>query len=717
MPRLSLTRRRLLGLAAYLAAGGLTAACGSSSRRQQAPTAVGAATYLPQLPATPTAAAPDGRPESVWVDFVGLWNLSEYAAMYALLSPEAQARASATEFARYHQDLSARAGLRQVGTEITSSLVDGATAQVGYVKTLQTDVYGAIVERQSVRLSAAGGRWLLDWQPEQVLQALDYGCSLNISETANLRGAIYDRFGRPLAAFGARVVVGVVPGEVKDEAAMLEMLARVLEDDAEAVRARYANAGRPDWFMPVGELSAEQAQEHYADLSPMPGVLLREKPVRLYPEGPTCAHLTGYVGVITQEQLASMRPAGYREDDVVGQAGIERSFEQDLAGKRGSRLLVIGPGGDVRATAFERPAEPSRSLYTAIDLPLQRLAMSLLEGSRGGIVALDPRDGQVLVMASSPSFDPNAIMSGMSVEQWTALLEDEGRPLVNRACQAELPPGSVFKVVTETAALDTGVLQPQSGFTCNGVWSGLGSAWTVRCWLASGHGNISLERGLTASCNVVFAEAGRTLHDHDREALPRYAKAFGYGTRTGIGAVGESTGLVPTPAWKEQAVGESWFPGDSVNLAIGQGHLLVTVLQVANMLAAAGNGGTLYRPQLARGSGQSAAEVEAPVPEAIGQLPLRPEHLASIRTGLVDGCMTPGGTAYAALGSLSVPVAGKTGTAENPGTAPHAWFAGYAPADNPTIAIAIVVEHGGQGSLVAAPLFRRLVEAHLGLGG
>ncbi|NPV07569.1 MAG: penicillin-binding protein 2 [Anaerolineae bacterium] len=658
--------------------------------------------------------SPSQRPEEVWLSYADLWSREDYAGMYALLSPAARARFTAEVFTRLYQQLDQLTALQRVSIEITSSLVLSDRAEISYRVLLATGRFGTIMEDHTVGLASVDGHWRADWSPDQVLLALSEGASLNLEETDNLRGAIYDRAGRPLAVLGARVVVGVVPGEITDEGALLAALSEILDQDRADIKASYSRALRADWFMPVGELSPHQVQEHYARLNALPGVLLRERPIRYYPEGPGAAHLTGYVGVISSDQLERMRANGYREDDVIGQAGMERAFEPQLAGRRGARLLVLGPGGEVRSVAAERPPEPSQNVYSTIALPLQRAAMSLLEGKRGAIVALDPRTGQVLALASSPSFDPNAVTEGLSGSEWAALMEDEGRPLVNRATQAELPPGSVFKIVTETAALESGILTPESRFFCSGSWSGLGPSWSVSCWLPSGHGSLTLAEGLARSCNSVFAEVGKQLDAFDREALPQFARDFGFGSSTGLVGVSESPGLVPGPAWRQRALGQAWFPGDSVNLAIGQGDLLVTPLQIANMIAAVANGGTRYRPQLLLSIGSPESEGSSrSAPEVVGQLPISPEHLTSLRRSLLEGCMSPGGTAYAALGTMSTPVAGKTGTAENPGAAPHAWFAGYAPADDPIIAVAILIEHGGQGSLVCAPLFRQLVEPYL----
>jgi len=266
------------------------------------------------------------------------------------------------------------------------------------------------------------------------------------------------------------------------------------------------------------------------------------------------------------------------------------------------------------------------------------------------------------------------------------------------------------------AALEEGGFTPGSTFNCPGTWYGLGKDWPKTCWLERGHGQVNLVQALTVSCDVTFYELGKRLYELDPTLLPRYARLFGLGAPVGLGIAGEVAGLVPDADWKMAELGEAWFSGDSVNLAIGQGYLLVTPLQVASMVAAVGNGGTLYRPQLVLKVAASSEEPEQVFePQELGRLPVRPETLSAIQEGLLGAVIGPRGTATHAFEGMEVAVAGKTGTAENPDDDPHAWFAGYAPADDPLIAVAVVIENGGEGSQVAAPLFRQMVEAFFAL--
>jgi penicillin-binding protein 2 len=287
--------------------------------------------------------------------------------------------------------------------------------------------------------------------------------------------------------------------------------------------------------------------------------------------------------------------------------------------------------------------------------------------------------------------------------------------LVNRATQGTYPAGSVFKVVTIATGMEEGGLQANSTFTCQGTWTGLGPQLPKTCWLRSGHGRIPLNYALTVSCDITFYQVGLLLNGTDPALLPRFAKGFGLGAPTNLG-IEEAAGQVPDPEWYLQTYGWSWLPGDAVNLAIGQGDLLVTPLQIARLMAAVGNGGTLYEPRVVLQAGD---ELDRPQqvfePAAAGSLPVGADTLGIIQAALLDVTAHSAGTAYRAFEGLTLPVAGKTGTAESGQEKPHAWFAGYAPAENPEIAIAVIVENSGEGSTFAAPLFRKVVETYFGL--
>lgn len=653
--------------------------------------------------------------EEVALGFLESWERTDYQSMYALLSSSAQAEITQVEFVQYHHDVATEITMTALEAQLISLLQDGPRGQAAYRLMIDTVLVGRIEMDNLMSLSYADGRWRVNWSPGLIFRELEGGNILHMSRHAPSRGNIYDRYGAGLAVEDQAVTVGVVPGQIEDEDRLLTELGWILGLDAASIKEEYALA-RPDWYVPIGDLSFEASQAHYRALTSLPGVVLRDKWVRAYRDGSLAAHLVGYMGKIEQGEQAGWVAKGYSGDELVGKAGLERWGESYLAGQRGGTLVVLTPVGKPLVTIKEQPAVQSRSIYTTLDKRLQQMAEAMLGDERGAVVALDPNTGQILTMASRPAFDPNIFITGIDGGQWQVLASDVSRPLVNRATQGTYPPGSVFKIVTMAAALEEGGLTPGSTFNCPGIWYGLGKEWPKTCWLERGHGRVNLVQALTVSCDVTFYELGKRLYELDPTLLPRYARLFGLGAPTGLGVAEEVGGLVPDPDWKMAELGESWFPGDSVNLAIGQGYLLVTPLQVATMVAAVGNGGTLYRPQLVLKVSASSEEPELVFePQALGQLPVKPETLSAIQEGLLGATTSPGGTAYQAFKGMEVAVAGKTGTAENPDGDPHAWFAGYAPADDPQIAVVVVIENGGEGSQVAAPLFRQVVEAFFAL--
>ncbi|HHH41631.1 MAG TPA: penicillin-binding protein 2, partial [Chloroflexi bacterium] len=467
------------------------------------------------------------------------------------------------------------------------------------------------------------------------------------------------------------------------------------------------------------DIPAEVSVEHADLLLNTPGIQAHEKEGRTYWDDGVAPHVVGWVAPVPAEQLETYRAQGYRGDEWVGVAGLEAWGEPYLAGRHGGTLYLMSPTGQPLSILAHRDAVPSRAIYTTIDRPLQQQVQQILGDRKGAIVVLDVHTGAILALASGPSFDPNAFVGPGSGAERNAILADPDHPLVNRATQGTYPCGSVFKIVTMAAALEEGGMTPETTFWCPGYWEGLGPQYRKRCWKEEGHGNINLKDALTASCDVTFYAVGQALDGIDPGILPRFGRAFGLGVPTGLAEIPETPGLMPDPEWKQATYGENWWPGDSVNLAIGQGYLLVTPLQVARMMAAVANGGTLYRPYLVQrigAAGEAYPEVVAQ-PEAMGTLPISPEHLAVIREALAGVTTSPIGTAAHRFVGMSIPVAGKTGTAEAPGeeSLPHSWFAAYAPADEPEIAVVVMVENAGEGSSVAAPMVRQVVEAYYGL--
>jgi penicillin-binding protein 2 len=676
---------------------------------------------------TPTATPPPGGAELVATTFLAAWERGDLPGMYSLLSSRSQALVSQENFTARYRQFAEQGLITAVHPALKTALQQGDHAQAAFDVTYDTLLIGSFDKSGIVMpLVYDGGRWSVVWSDGLILPELAGGNVLYLQPRRPGRGNIYARDGSALAADGDVTTIGVVPGQITDEAAVLAVLAPLLEQSPDDLRARWADA-HPDWYVPLGDVPQDVAQAAYDQLSALAGVQLKSKSTRFYRDGGLAPHVIGYTGAIPAEQLDAYRAKGYSGDERVGLSGIESNYQDVLAGTFGGQLNVVTPLGDFVAKLAERPAAPPRSVYTTVDRRLQKNIQTILaapingQPARGAVVVLDPHSGAVLAMASAPSYDPNWFDPTSDYAGALAnLLSDPSHPLLNRATQGSYPAGSVFKIVTMAAALESGEYTPDTLYTCTGTWSGLGPDWIKTDWLPGGHGTITLKQGLTDSCDPYFYDVGLHLDQKDVTLLPGFARFFGLGQATGITGVAEDPGLVPDPLWKQQTVGEQWYPGDSVNLAIGQGYLLVTPLQIAQMLGAVANGGTLYRPYVVDHLAAAGGPDEQPAqPFASAQLPIAPDNLDAIREALHNVTVAPGGTARGVFVGLSVPVAGKTGTAENAGGAePHAWFAGYTQANDPThpdIVIVVLMENAGEGSAISAPIFRRIVEQYFGL--
>jgi penicillin-binding protein 2 len=456
-----------------------------------------------------------------------------------------------------------------------------------------------------------------------------------------------------------------------------------------------------------------------------PGVLVEVEPRRSYPHGTLASHVLGYVGQINPAELKTRVDLGYRMGDYIGKMGIEKELDAELKGRDGFQQMEVDSLGRGIKVLSSIPPIPGHSVTLTIDLALQQVAEGLLAGIAGSVVAIDPSDGSVLAAASSPAIDPNSFSHGLSQEEWDRLSHDPQHPLQNRIVQAQYPPGSVFKIVTAVAALESGVITPATSFSCRGALR-YGNR-DFRCWKKEGHGEISLHRALVESCDVFFYQVGLKA---GIDEIARVAREFGLGKATGLELGSESPGLIPDSAWKRRVRKEPWYSGETLSAAIGQGYDLVTPVQAAQLAATVANGGTVYRPHLIRrvddGSG-SVVRTGAVVAERTVRL--KPETLAVIKGGLWGVVNEPGGTGSGARVPGLV-VAGKTGTAQVVRMAAkgerqaagglesrdHAWFVCYAANGANQVAIAVIIEHGGHGGSVGAPIARRLVTELKSLG-
>ncbi|HTB23479.1 MAG TPA: penicillin-binding protein 2 [bacterium] len=524
------------------------------------------------------------------------------------------------------------------------------------------------------------------------------------------RGLILDRHLRVLVDNAPAVSVGITPAELpRDPAqaqAVVESLAGFLNLPLPAVEAKVASQRvRP--YAParlavdVDPGLVARLEERTASL---PGMTIWQDSKRSYPVA-EAAHVLGYVGEITQGQLERLKDRGYRLGDWLGQTGLESYYDEKLRGVDGGKEVRIDAGGHELGILREVPPQPGQNLVLTIDAGLQAVAEDAMGQDAGAIVALDPRNGEILAMVSKPDYPASAFAGRVDAKVWDALNHDERHPMDNRAVQGLYPPGSVFKIVTALAALQEGAITPETHFTCNGIfWI---STWPYRCWKEIGHGSIALEQAIIESCDIFFYQVGLKLKV---DALARWTRNFGFGTKTGIDLPDEQAGVVPDPAWKQLKEGLPWFPGNTVMMAIGQGYMQATILQLARATAAVANGGFLVHPHLLKSVTSSEGDqVETePVAKSV-DLGLNPDYVSLVQRGMEGAVESPRGTASRArVDGLSV--AGKTGTAQNSQGEDHAVFVCFAPVESPQVAIAIIVEHGGEGGLSAAPIAKRMLE-------
>jgi penicillin-binding protein 2 len=531
-----------------------------------------------------------------------------------------------------------------------------------------------------------------------------------------LRGRIYDRAGRLLASNRPGFNIYWNRERVRDEEATAASLAAMLEVTPGEIRSLLeAASGRPS-FQPVliGEgVAFRVAAAVDARRLELAGIRVEEEPVRDYDRGAALAHVIGYLREASEREIRSSGPRPESErlilGDVVGKTGIERLHDSGLRGTKGAYLVKVDSFGR-RLSVEHREREPvdGVDLQLTLDLDLQIALVEALGERQGAGVFLDPRDGAILALASSPSFDPNLFSGRLTREAWRGLTEDGRHPLQNRALQGRYPPGSTFKVVAAAAGLAEGVITRETRAWCPGHARFYGR--THRCWKRGGHGWVDLHAAIRGSCNIYFYNLGKTL---GVDTLARWAKRFGLGAQTGVDLGGDAAGTIPSKAWKRETIGEIWYPGETISIAIGQGYLEVTPLQMARLAAAVANGGVLVRPHLTAPPPDQGGE-----PESVG---LAPAHLARLRAGLEAVVNETGGTG----GRCRLPdvrVAGKTGTVQvvsdpgpdGEGPEDHSWFIGYAPAEAPTVAFAVIVEHGGHGSERAAPVVRKVLDVLFG---
>jgi cell division protein FtsI/penicillin-binding protein 2 len=652
--------------------------------------------------------------------------VENYTGMYAMLTQASQAALSQTDFAARYTNALDTMSVSNTSYNILSSLTNPQSAQVAFHVVYHTVLFGDIARDINVNLILENDAWKIQWDDSLILPELAGGKHLAATHVPPARGDIYDRNGNAIVTQTDADALGLVAGDVSSdhESALINLLFRLTGIRPETIRSAYENYKTGD-YVPVGEASADAVNK--TGVSAFSGVTISPYTSRFY-EPNTAPHAVGYTLYISKEDVSTYKRLGYNGTERVGFEGIEKWGEQYLHGRDQASLYVDGAPSNVLAQATSQPAD---SIYMTVDEDLQQQAQAAMDGLPGAIVVMEVNTGKVLAMVSSPSYDPNLYDTNNFNMQFglTNMLNDSSQPTFNRATQGQYPLGSVFKIVTMAAALESGVFTPASTYDCQYSFTDIPGTtlydWTWQdcqdlklntgATTCSGpsytpSGLLTLPEGLMRSCDPWFYHIGLTLFTQDggkyKDDISNMAKAFGLGKATGIGQVAEAEGSIPNPT-----------DGlDATSIAIGQGKVLVTPLQVATFISAVANGGTLYRPQLVEKiQPVSGDPINVFKPQANGTLPVSAENLAVIQAAMRQVAVNPLGTAYYTLGNFGITTAAKTGTAESGAVEPHAWFAGYSMENNPNkpdIAVAVLVNNKGEGATWAAPIFRRIMEIY-----
>lgn len=538
------------------------------------------------------------------------------------------------------------------------------------------------------------------------------------------RGLVFDRHGELLANNVPSFNLYLFLEDISNKKAVLDQLTRLIHLDRAEMERKIGLPKNNVPYMPVKikeGLSLKEValiESHRLDLA---GTLLEPEPQRNYLYGPLAAHLLGYVGEISFAQLQNPENSDILAGTSVGQSGIEKTYDPYIRGEVGHKIIEVDAvGHEMKVLRVQEPAS-GNDLYLTIDLNVQKAAEEALGKEAGTIVAINPRNGEILAMTSHPAFDPNQLSQSLSPADWEVLSSDPGHLLTNRATQGQYPPGSTFKLVVSTAALETKEISPEEQINCTGgLYFG---RRMYRDWKRGGHGPIDMHSAIVQSCDVYFYEVGRRV---GIDRLADYAFRYGLGQPTGIELTSEKSGLIPTSQWKRHAKGEVWYPGETLSASIGQGFVTVTPIQLADLIGTVAMSGVRYQPHLIKAIRDRATGrlFEFP-PVQVGRVNVSEETYKIIRKALAGVVSEPHGTGAVAQSKI-VSIAGKTGTAQvvemRPGVQTkslprelqdHAWFIAYAPVEDPQIAVAVLIEHGGHGGETAAPPARRVIEEYL----
>ncbi|SJZ92918.1 penicillin-binding protein 2 [Selenihalanaerobacter shriftii] len=567
-------------------------------------------------------------------------------------------------------------------------------------------------------------------------QKLANGNRIDIRDIQAPRGKIKTKDGRVLVSNRLAYTVSIIPEKAQEELTLtLKKLGEILKVKPTKLRDKIEKKGNHKSVVLKRDISQEELVIIEESKSELPGVIIDKLPVRDYVYGHFASHMLGYVGEISASQLKEYEQFGYETNDIVGKTGLELEYERYLQGKDGRKQIEVNNlGQKIRVLGVEQPISGD-DLVLNIDFKLQKIVEKNLKNelkklrqkakdknseesqglpTGGAVVALNPNNGKVLALASAPDYNLSLFSGGISIKKWEELNTNSLRPLFNRAIKSAPPSGSIFKLVTGTAAIEELGITANSQFYDPGYYKVGGIRFNN--WLTGGQGNLDFIDAIAFSNNTVFYKLGHRLYKTDKVLLQKYARNYGLGQKTGIDLPNEASGLVPDPTWREKIfskrINQIWFPGYTINLSIGQGNLKTTPVQLVNLVSAVANGGTIYSPQIVdkviNNQGKVVKNFKSQI---LNKLNIEKKTFEILQEGMVG--VTNYGTAAYMFKKLPFKVAGKTGTAQTGGNRNnHAWFAGYAPADNPQVAIVVFLEHGNSSSNTL-PIAKRILESYL----
>jgi penicillin-binding protein 2 len=571
--------------------------------------------------------------------------------------------------------------------------------------------------------------WSLQVIKGSELRRLSENNCIRLRENPADRGMLLDRKGRILAHNRPSFEVYLVPEDLKANPEVLIKVGEMLHMGQDEIEEKIKAQKRRAPFKPVkvkSDIDWNELALLESNRVHLPGLIVDVRPRRAYDYGELASHLIGYLGEVDENELKQSKESPYRMGALIGKYGIEYRWENDLRGVDGGRQIEVDAlGREIRPMGIVEPF-PGNNLFLTIDLDLQKTAEEAYQDKNGALIAMDPKTGRILAMVSKPSFEPDIFARNILPEEWKSLVENPYHPLQNKGIQGQYPAGSVFKIITAIAGLESGMITPSTQFTCTGAFH-YGNR-DFRCWKEGGHGAISLHRAIVESCDVYFYQVGLKV---GVDLIARYANEFGLGKVTGISLPHEKTGVVPSSSWKKKRFGVPWYSGETLSFSVGQGYLNATPLQLLMLISGVASGGRLYQPQVVeKVENIYGNKLREYPPVELGRANISEKTFQIIQEALRGAVNDPHGTG-GTCALKDVKVAGKTGTAQvvklpenfKKGDMnrmalkfrDHAWFVAYAPFEDPKISVAVLVEHGGFGATAAAPIAKKVIEKYLNL--